>query len=402
MELIRAWFSRTFSNPQVVILILLLVGGFAIVALFGEILAPVLVALVLAYLLEGVVQLLMKRLGRRRLPAVVVVYTLFVLCAVGVLIGPVPLLVRQVGELATELPQVLSRLQAALETLPGRYPELVSEQQIQELLAAATAEATRMGKELLGYTVASVVGVVTAVVYAFLTLLLLFFMLKDKEVILGWLARFVPKQRELAVRVWREVDHQIGNYIRGKFVEILIVWAASWLAFALLGLNFAALLGLFVGLSVLVPYIGAAFMTLPVGLVAFAQWGAAPEVLWVLLAYLVIQALDGNLLVPLLFSEAVHLHPVAIIVAVLLFGGLWGFWGVFFAIPLATLVRAVLAAWPQAVAAESRDDTAPCKAPEGAAGAASAPVGGTPSGASTGGAAEPAVGAESPAPHSAD
>ena len=64
-----------------------------------------------------------------------------------------------------------------------------------------------------------------------------------------------------------------------------------------------------------------------------------------MLAYGIIQALDGNLLVPLLFSEAVNLHPVTIIIAVILFGGLWGFWGVFFAIPLATLVKAVLNAW---------------------------------------------------------
>ena len=66
----------------------------------------------------------------------------------------------------------------------------------------------------------------------------------------------------------------------------------------------------------------------------------------VVVAYLVIQALDGNVLVPLLFGEVVSLHPIAIIVAILVFGGLWGFWGVFFAIPLATLVNAVIRAWP--------------------------------------------------------
>lgn len=68
-----------------------------------------------------------------------------------------------------------------------------------------------------------------------------------------------------------------------------------------------------------------------------------------MLAYLVVQALDGNVLVPLLFSEAVNLHPVAIIVAVLVFGGLWGLWGVFFAIPLATLVKVLLVFWPRRV-----------------------------------------------------
>ncbi|KOO09875.1 permease, partial [Vibrio xuii] len=94
------------------------------------------------------------------------------------------------------------------------------------------------------------------------------------------------------------------------------------------------------GLSVLIPYIGAAAVTVPVAMVGLFQWGLSPDFYWLLLAYGIIQALDGNVLVPVLFSEAVNLHPVAIIIAVLVFGGLWGFWGVFFAIPLATLVKA--------------------------------------------------------------
>ena len=99
-----------------------------------------------------------------------------------------------------------------------------------------------------------------------------------------------------------------------------------------------------VGLSVIIPYIGATVVTLPIALIAYFQWGWTSDFAWLMVAYLVIQALDGNVLVPLLFSEVVNLHPVAIIVAILVFGGLWGFWGVFFAIPLATLVKAVLSA----------------------------------------------------------
>ncbi|WP_368165876.1 AI-2E family transporter, partial [Aeromonas sp. R9-1] len=107
------------------------------------------------------------------------------------------------------------------------------------------------------------------------------------------------------------------------------------------------LLAVAVGFSVLIPYIGAVVVTVPVAMVGLFQWGLTPEFAWLMILYLVIQALDGNVLVPVLFSEAVNLHPVAIIVAVLFFGGLWGFWGVFFAIPLATLVKAVLNVWPK-------------------------------------------------------
>jgi putative permease len=84
--------------------------------------------------------------------------------------------------------------------------------------------------------------------------------------------------------------------------------------------------------------------------VAFFQWGLSTEFGYLMLGYTIIQGLDGNVLVPLLFSDAVDLHPVLIIAAVLVFGGLWGVWGVFFAIPLASLVKAVINAWPSVTA----------------------------------------------------
>ena len=141
------------------------------------------------------------------------------------------------------------------------------------------------------------------------------------------------------------MNTQIANYIRGKVIEIIIVGTVSAVTFALMDLRYALLLGVLVGFSVLIPYIGAAVVTIPVAVVALFQWGITPDFWWLMIAYGVIQALDGNVLVPVLFSEAVSLHPVYIIIAVLFFGGLWGFWGVFFAIPLATLVKAVANAW---------------------------------------------------------
>ena len=88
-------------------------------------------------------------------------------------------------------------------------------------------------------------------------------------------------------------------------------------------------------------------MTIPVAIVAYAQWGFQVEFFWAVLAYIGLQILDGNVLVPLMFSGVVKLHPNAIILAILIFGGLWGLWGVFFAIPLATLAHAVIRAWPR-------------------------------------------------------
>ena len=139
--------------------------------------------------------------------------------------------------------------------------------------------------------------------------------------------------------------------------EIIIVGIVTYIVFAFMGIRYAPLLGVLVGLSVVIPYIGAAAVTLPVALIAYFQWGFSNQFAYLMLAYGIIQALDGNLLVPWLFSEAVNLHPVAIIIAVLVFGGFWGVWGVFFAIPLATLVKAVLHAWPR------REEETPAEQP---------------------------------------
>jgi putative permease len=189
-------------------------------------------------------------------------------------------------------------------------------------------------------------GIMTVMVYMILVPILVFFFLKDKAEILGWVSGYLPRERALSALVWQDVDHQLGNYVRGKVWEILIVGVVSYVVFKLMGLEYAVLLATLVGLSVIIPSRGARVVTFPVVLIAYFQWGWGGDFVWLVTAYLIIQALDGYVLVPLLFSEVVHLHPIAIIVAVLLFGGLWGFWGVFFAIPLATLVQAVLKAWP--------------------------------------------------------
>ena len=345
MRLITDWFKRTFSDPQIVFLTLVLVIGFAVVLTMGNMLAPVLASAVIAYLLEGLVVILEDR-GVPRTLSVTIVFSVFMLFVTLVLFGLMPLLSRQVTELFQQFPYMINDGQKALMALPERFPEVISPQQAEELLDGIRREIGSYGQDVLSMSISSVVSVLTLLVYMVLMPLLVFFFLKDKDIIIRWISGFLPGERGLADMVWIEVDRQIANYVRGKFWEIIIVWAASLLAFSYFDLQYAMLLSVLVGLSVVVPYVGATVVTFPVLLVAWFQWGWGQDFVWVTVAYLVIQALDGNVLVPLLFGEVVNLHPIAIIVAILVFGGLWGFWGIFFAIPLATLVNAVLRAWP--------------------------------------------------------
>jgi putative permease len=355
MGFIRDWLRRHFSDPQVVGLAIVLAVGFAVVFFAAGTLAPVLASVVIAYLLEGLVGFIESRRVPRLL-AVVVVFSLFMAFLLFMIFGLLPLLSRQSTQLIQQLPVMLFQGQEALLTLPSRYPDLFSEQQVRELIDAIRAEAVQLGQQLVSQSLASVVGLLTIAVYLILMPLMVFFFLKDKASIIGWMQHFLPEERRLIAHVWHDVDLQIGNYVRGKFIEILIVGLVSYVTFTFMELQFALLLSALVGLSVLIPYIGAVTVTFPVAVVAYFQWGLEPNFAWLMGAYAVIQALDGNVLVPLLFSEVVNLHPVAIIVAILIFGGLWGFWGVFFAIPLATVVQAVLEAWPTGPYADEEEE----------------------------------------------
>lgn len=348
MQVITDWFRHNFSDPQVVFLAAALIVGFAVVLSMGYMLAPALASIVIAYLLEGLVAFL-QRHGWPRLMAVLVVYIAFMVFVIMVLFGVIPVVSRQVTDLVQQLPSMISKGLVSLSELPERYPDVVSQDQILQVIGSIRYEITSFGQRVLSWSLASVVGVITLLVYLILVPLLVFFFLKDKELLIAWFMRYLPEHRRIAVDVWHDVDRQISNYVRGKFWEILIVWAATYVGLQIFGLNYAMLLGLLVGLSVIVPYIGAAVATVPVLLVGWFQWGWSSEFAWMATVYFIIQALDGNILVPLLFSEVVNLHPVAIIVAVLVFGGLWGFWGIFFAIPLATLVQAILLAWPRPI-----------------------------------------------------
>ena len=343
---IADWFRRNLSDPQVVLLAVLLGIGFLVIVYLGDMLAPVLASVVIAYLLEGLVGLL-ERMGWPRLVAVTAVFLVFLVGITLLFFGILPLVSRQVSDLVAQLPSMVAKGQQVLMKLPEEYPDLVSPAQVQEVFTALRLGIADLGQRILSVSVASVVGLITAGIYLVLMPLLVFFFLKDKALIVDWFSQFLPQDRAFAKQVWGDVDRQISNYVHGKLGEVVIVWAACLVTFTAFGLQYAMLLSVLVGLSVIVPYIGAVVVTLPVMAVAWFQWGWSPDFVWLTVAYLVIQVLDGNVLVPLLFSEAVNIHPVAIIVAILVFGGIWGFWGVFFAIPLATLVRAVLSAWPR-------------------------------------------------------
>lgn len=344
-EMFQSWYKQKFNDPQTVALLGILLIGFGIIYFFSDLIMPLLIAIVFAYLLEWPIKLLTQKLKFPRLLSLILVLGSFISLSTFLFVVMLPTLWNQAVTFIRDLPSMLNLLNAWLEALPEHYPELIDYAMLDSLMNMLKEKI--LGSEsLLALSVNSIISLVGLGIYAFLVPLMVFFLLKDKPLFVRGFIKFLPKNRRLAANVWFEMQQQIANYIRGKVLEILIVGIVTYAILLFFDLRYPLLLSVAVGLSVLIPYIGAVLVTIPVALVALFQFGLSTDFYYLLLAFVISQLLDGNLVVPFLFSEAVNLHPLTIIVAVLIFGGLWGFWGVFFAIPLATLVKAVINALP--------------------------------------------------------
>ena len=339
--------NRYLGEQEASLLLGLILLSLLVVWAFGDVLAPFFIALVLAYLLHGPQSFLIKK-GCPKLLAVIVTFLAFLGIATSASLFLVPLVLDEVGSAVADIPAMMQRGEELMSQLVASSSAYVGE----EFISAAFAQLNQLlltgGEQLLAFSLGRIPGLMTGLVYAALVLILVFFLLKDWSTMAQQARGFLPDRVMALTEVWREMDVQLANYLRGKALEILIVGAASYVVFLMFGLRYSLLLAVLVGFSVLIPYIGAFSVTVPVALVAVFQWGLSSTTFYLIAAYIILQILDGNLLVPLIFSEAVDLNPVIIILAILVFGGIWGVWGIFLAIPLATLIKALLRSWPVA------------------------------------------------------
>ena len=346
LEILKQWHQRYFSDPEAVVLFFILVASLIVLTTMGHVLAPLFASIVIAYLLAAPINYLIKWRCPRAL-AIVSVFVLFIGLLVVALFWLLPLLWQQLANLFNEIPTIVNKIQHLLMQLPDYHPGYVDNSQIVHFIGLIKVQLGKFGQSILSASVSSIPSLVVLIVYFILVPLLVIFILFDRENLLATFGSWLPKEHTQLTVIWRSVNKHIGNYVRGKIVEVLIVTSICFIAFGLMGLEYTVLLSVLVGLSTIIPFVGAIVVTIPVVVVAYLQWGSGAHFVYLLVVYGIITTVDANVLVPILFSEAVDLHPVSIIVAILLFGAWWGFWGVFFAIPLAALVKTVFNAWPR-------------------------------------------------------
>lgn len=344
-EILKDWLDRVFGQTEALILVAMITIVIVLLLTLGTYLAPIICGLIMAFALNVIIQYLMQ-IHIPRSVAILLVMLLFIGAIVALFVVILPLVWTQLQNFVAQIPELLSATQKYVNDLTLEYPDLVPAALPAAMAESIQSQVTEWSAGLVQQIFQQLPNVIGIAIFLLLVPLALFFFLRDKNQLLDYLMKFLPDEKPLLDRVGSETVIQMGRYIRGKLVEIVVVGLVCYIAFLLLGLQYAALLALLVGLSVIIPFVGAAVVTIPVVAVALFQFGWSLEFAWVVIAYTIIQVLDGNVLVPLLFSEANDLHPIVIITSVLAFGGIWGIWGVFFAIPLATFIRTIVDSWP--------------------------------------------------------
>ena len=344
---VQAWFKRRFSHPEAVALLLTIVFGVLLLDLLGGYVLPALVSVVLAYLLMPLVQ----GLQHCRIPrwlAVTIVYCFFIGLVLALIVFFMPFLWRQLTALVDSIPQLVSSAKSWLMGLSHQYPTLLPADATAHLSDMMTVHASSVGKAILSTSLSGIPGIITVILYFILVPILVLFFLTDSATISQYILRYLPQERGLIVNVWMQINQQFAAYIRARVIEVVIVSIIAIVCFLTFGLPYAVLLGFFVGISCVVPYVGAVVAAIPVVVLGMMSWGLGMQTVYLIGAYFIICALDSYVITPWLFSETLALHPMVIIVSILLFGGLFGFWGVFFAIPLVLVIRILMDSWPSA------------------------------------------------------
>ncbi len=344
---INTLLGKVFSNEESIIFSFLIFAFLLVLYFFGSLLTPFIVSIIFAYLLIGLTKNLIKY-GMREFTSLVISYVIFLVGGLSFLVWLIPLIFQQTQAFFIEVPLWLNNFRSYIENLMQSNQDLISSEQISAFFTELVTRLSSISQGVLDASISGIQDTVIFSIYLIMIPVLVFFFLFDKDRIINGFLMFLPKKREMLSDVWLEMDEQLSNYVWGKGVEILIVGFSAAIIFGIMGLNYTALLSIIVGFSVLIPYVGAFLATIPVVVVALLQFGIGFDFYMIVGLYLLLQALDGNVLVPVLFSDAVKLHPVVIMLAVFIFGGIFGFWGAFFSIPLATFIKAVWNSWPSA------------------------------------------------------
>lgn len=301
------------------------------------VLTPFLLSLVSAYLLSPVVQYMERRMISRSM-AIIVIYLLFAIVIFVFCVGVMPLFLDDLQELMLQLPDYAERLQEIFAHMQEDYRRFNLPDYVRELIDNNIAGAGELLTIQLERSYNFLIDLFSRVLLLLLVPILTYYFLRDEAALKEKLISLFPyRARRRLINLAVEIDTALGAYIRGALLISLAVGLMTYIGLLILGVNFPLVLAIIVGITNLIPYIGPIIGAVPALLLALLEQPLLT--LKVLILIIVVQQVESQLITPYVIGRSVRMHPLAIILALLLAGKLFGIVGLILAIPAAIILR---------------------------------------------------------------
>ena len=297
-------------------------------------------AVLLSYLINPLVGAISKR-GAPRVAAILWAYLALFLVMAGFLMYGFPLIIDQLNMLVEEIPQYTIQAQEITQSIQDRYSHIGMPDGMKQVFDERIRWLEETMLERVGNILASIVGLVGCIFKIILAPVLSFYILKDLELIKIKALSILPADwRDEALDLFKQIDRVLGSFIQGYLLVAAIVGGMTAVVMALLGVDFALMLGMFAGLTELIPYFGPIIGAVPAVCLALleSKWLAVK----VVAAFFIIHQLEGNIISPKILGDKVGLHPLVVIFSLLAGGELYGLTGMLLAVPAAAVLRVII------------------------------------------------------------
>ncbi|WP_347487694.1 AI-2E family transporter [Desulfoscipio sp. XC116] len=344
-----SWWHKKL-NCRVVLSLLLVVMVLYFIYLIRGIFLSFLLAVVLAYLLYPLVRMVESR-GTSRTMSILIVYTAMFFMAAGLVLYGMPHIIAQLNMIAEMVPGYTSQVQKFTASLQVEYARAGIPDAVRRIIDERIIWLEQMLVQMAERVVQIIIGLAGYIFNIILAPIFAYYLLKDVEIFTERAAMFIPSRRRKDVLdLGSEVSRVLHNFIRGYLLVSVITGMMTGIVLALLNMEFALMLGIFAGITNLIPYFGPLIGAIPA--IALAMLVSKWMVLKVIIAFVVIQQVEASIISPKILGDRVGLHPLFVILVLLAGGQLFGLTGLILAVPVAAVLRvvylfAIYRLWPE-------------------------------------------------------
>lgn len=304
----------------------------------------VIYAIALSYILNPLVNIIEKR-GIKRSYSVLIIFLALIVLIILALVAIVPKLSAEFRNLVKQLPDYFNKIYDYFNDLFIRYSNYIDNMppEFQAIKEAILENLNTIQVDILNYLgniTSSMITTFSKIASFVIVPILTFYFLRDKDYFKKRIILLIPKkQRKDIVQIGRDIDKALGKFIRGQLLVCAFVGISTSIALLIIGVDFAVIIGLVAGIADIIPYFGPVIGIFPA--VIFALLEGPMKALWVIISFIIIQQIEGDIIAPKIVGESVGVHPVVIMLALLIGGSYFGIIGMIFAIPMTIVIKTV-------------------------------------------------------------